>query len=100
MNPMKWISVKDKLPDYGKQVLVYRSSCDLCITNPDSIFHMHSPQTILGFAVATYNHKQPEVARYFCNRNDFTYSHLYEDHWDVEYVRYWMPFPKEPNEVD
>lgn len=95
---MKWINVDEKLPDYGIQVLVYRSNCNFCIDDPESPFHIHTSSTIVEFAVSTYNQKQPEVARYFAVRDNRTYYHLYEDHWEIKHVRFWMPLPLSPGE--
>lgn len=71
----EWISVKDKLPDYGEEVLAILSG------RPNEFVTLME-----AYMLAAY---YPEA--WFVDE--------YPD-WDDAQVSYWMPLPEPPKEVD
>ena len=75
----KWISIKDKRPEYDQDVLVYDSDSE------------YQP-----IRIATYD----ECCHWCEEPNHFSY---YEQDWegwhDLGKTQYWMPLPKLPKET-
>lgn len=75
VNQTKWISVKDRLPEYGQSILI----------------------VING-------HVQPITYMFDGNDDESWYEPYYFDGtddfiWDPQYITHWMPLPKPPNEI-
>ena len=73
VQPVKWISVKDKLPDEGERVLIY------------------APRTQNQYYVAMFYTLRGEI-KFTMNIYGISYC------WYAEDVTYWMPLPKPPKD--
>ena len=73
--PVKWISVKDKLPNEGERVLIY------------------APKTQNKYYVATFYILRDEI-KFAMNIYGMSYC------WYAEDVTYWQPLPEPPEDGD
>lgn len=91
---MEWISVKDRLPEYDVEVLMW-SVCDLCEAKKE---HDHrSIKNFFGISIGSYGEKDHVAYTWYESHPDQKpeYWH-YLNCWSPTEPTHWMPLPEPP----
>ena len=86
----EWISVKDKLPAYDKEVFVYRKLCN----KPGCVVY-HG----INITTAKYLEKALDLVKYYHSIKNNSFDCALNDRWSQDNIIAWMPIPELPQDI-